>query len=85
MPDVRTYTSEEVSAIIKRALLSTGGADTVTHEDLHGIAREQGIDPARLEAAIRAEEEEGRREKAIEKQLRKNGSSSEQPFQPESM
>lgn len=62
----RTYTSEEVSAIVRRALSHTGGSDSVSYEELEEIARQSGIPKSRLDAAIREEETEGQLERARE-------------------
>lgn len=65
-PTSRRFSSDEVSNIVRRALDGTGGRDDVTYGDLEEIAREQGISPARLQAAIREQESEGDLEKARE-------------------
>lgn len=48
----RKYTQEEVSAILRRALERQGTSSGITHDELIDTARELGIDPIALEAAI---------------------------------
>jgi hypothetical protein len=48
----RRYTSEEVNAILQRALERQGGGASITHNELVETARELGIDPRQLDAAI---------------------------------
>ena len=57
MSSDRRYTQEEVDAILKRALERDGAkgkksADALSHQDLLETAREVGIEPAQIEAAI---------------------------------
>jgi len=53
MSSDRRYSQEEVDAILKRALeRERAPADAVTHQDLLDTAREVGIEPAQVEAAI---------------------------------
>ena len=66
----RRFNSEEVSAIIRRALTSKSGHDEVDYDDLVEIARQSGISPAKLEAALREEAELGEYEKAREEWMR---------------
>jgi hypothetical protein len=57
----RRYTPDEVNEILRRALDRQGGSSTgaLTHEDLIETARELGLDPAQVEAAIIEQEREG--------------------------
>jgi hypothetical protein len=48
----RKYSQEEVSAILRRALDRQGSSSAITHDELIETARELGIDPGALEAAI---------------------------------
>ena len=66
----RQFTSDEVSAIVRRALTDSGGSDTITYEELEDIARKSGIAPGRLESAIRLEESEGALERARDQWVR---------------
>src|SRR5262245_47088601 len=56
MSSDRRYTQEEVDAILKRALEREGakkiGGDALSHQDLLETAREVGIEPSQVEAAI---------------------------------
>src|SRR4051812_15144953 len=57
MSSDRRYTQEEVDAILKRALERDGAqgkktADALSHQDLLETAREVGIEPSQIEAAI---------------------------------
>ncbi len=61
----RRYTSDEVSAIVRRALAGSGG-DDVSHDDLAEIARQSGVSLEQLDAAIEEEEREGELDKARE-------------------
>ncbi len=47
----RRYTSDEVNAILRRALDRQGPSGQVTHDELLETARELGIDPVQVEAA----------------------------------
>lgn len=47
----RHYTSDEVNAILRRALDKQGPVGQVSHDELMETARELGIDPRQLEAA----------------------------------
>ena len=51
------YNQEEVNRIIRRAL-KIKNEDTISHQDLIETAREIGIDPKILEAAIEQEQQE---------------------------
>ena len=51
------YSQEEVNRIIRRAL-KIKNEDTISHQDLIETAREIGIDPKILEAAIEQEQQE---------------------------
>jgi hypothetical protein len=57
----RRYTNEQANAILQRALERQGksGAGTLTHEDLMETARELGIDPSQIEAAMMEQERDG--------------------------
>lgn len=63
-PSSRRYTPEEVSGIVRRALESGGGGETIGHEDLVEIARQSGISQDRLEAAVHDQETLGELEEA---------------------
>jgi len=54
----RGFTQDEVTAIIRRALLMRGPDEAVDQEDLEDIARQSGISPERLRQAIEEEEAE---------------------------
>ncbi len=58
----REYTHEEVDAILRRAIeRQEDGEDRLSHDDLVAAAREVGIDPASVDAAVREVDEEGDR------------------------
>ncbi len=60
----RRFTSDEVTAIVRRALEGRGGQDDVSYQDLEEIARQSGIARDALLLAIDAEEEVGEIERA---------------------
>ena len=67
--DARRFTQDEVNAILRRAIDRQGGASsagTVSYKDLIETARELGIDPSQLEAAMQEQEEQGSTEAARE-------------------
>ena len=59
----KQYSKEEVDRIIRRAL-RLKKVDSVNHQELVDTAREFGIDPQTLEAAIEEDEEVFEKEKA---------------------
>ena len=64
----RRYTPDEVNAILRRAIDRQGASSVgaLTHEDLMETARELGLDPAQVEAAIAEQQEVGAIEAARE-------------------
>jgi hypothetical protein len=48
----RKYSQEEVNAILRRALERQGSSSAITHDELIETAKELGIEPSSLEAAI---------------------------------
>ena len=66
----RRFTSDEVSAIVRRALESRGGQDDVSYQDLEEIARQSGISRDTLQRAIDEEEEVGEFERAKDHWIR---------------
>jgi hypothetical protein len=68
MPDnTRRYSQEEVKEILSRALDNHGpSSGAITHDELLETARELGIDPAQLEAAVAEQESVGAIEGARE-------------------
>jgi hypothetical protein len=66
MESTRRFTTDEVSAIVRRALNGRDAAETVSHEELLETARELGIDPHRLEEAIEEQDALGEIEEARE-------------------
>jgi hypothetical protein len=60
----RRFTSDEVTAIVRRALEGRGGQDDVSYQDLEEIARQSGISRDALLRAIDAEEETGEIDRA---------------------
>jgi hypothetical protein len=72
--ETRRYTTDEVSAIVKRALNGRGAADTVSHTDLLETARDLGIDPGRLQSAIKEQDELGDIEEARDQWRRRRKS-----------
>lgn len=67
----RRFTSDEVSAIVRRALEGRGGQDEVSYQDLEDIARQSGISRDALQHAIDEEEEFGEIERAKEEWIRR--------------
>ncbi len=66
----RRFTSDEVDRIIRRALKDQGG-DTVSQEELFETAKELGIDPGKLEAAIEQDRVESQKASAREAWLKR--------------
>jgi hypothetical protein len=66
----RQYNNEEVNRIIRRAL-KLEQEDTISHQDLIDTAREIGIDPKILEAAILQEQQEFKKEKIRKARLKR--------------
>jgi hypothetical protein len=67
--DARRFTQDEVNEILRRAIDRQGGGGTVgtvSYNDLLDTARELGIDPHQLEAAMQEQEEQGSTEAARE-------------------
>ncbi len=68
MPDQtpRRFTNDEVNAILQRALAQQGGGNAtgLTYDDLLETARELGIDPSQVEAALSEHERESEIEAA---------------------
>lgn len=60
----RRYSSEEVSAIVQRALQRQGQADDISYDDLVDIAKQSGISAQALQQAIEAEAQAGELERA---------------------
>ena len=58
------YNQEQVTAIIRRALLMHDPQDCIGQDDLEEIARQSGISRGRLQRAIAAEQAEGQLEAA---------------------
>ena len=64
----RSYTQDQVNAILRRALEQhKDAADGLSHDQLVETAKEVGIDPAALSAAIDADERERGRQELVEK------------------
>jgi hypothetical protein len=66
----KQYSKDEVDRIIRRAL-KMKKEDSVNHQELIDTAKEFGIDPQTLEAAIKEDQEGFEREKARSKRLRR--------------
>ena len=66
----KQYSKEEVDRIIRRAL-KLKKEDSIKHQELVDTAREFGIDPQTLEAAIEKEQESFAKEKARRTRLRR--------------
>jgi predicted DNA-binding ribbon-helix-helix protein len=65
MDDVnRRFTSAEVSAIVRRALVRQVDSEGISYEELEDIARQSGISVADLHQAIAEEAAVGKRESA---------------------
>jgi hypothetical protein len=60
----RSYSDDEVKAILDRALRRQGSGGEITHNELLETAHELGIDPAALQAAIMEQESVGEIENA---------------------
>ena len=67
----REYTQDQVNAILKRALERRGSSSSVTHQELIETARELGIEPSELEAAIVEQSELGAYEEVRAEWLKK--------------
>ena len=65
----KQYSRDEVDRIIRRALKMKKEEDSVNHQELIDTAKEFGIDPRTLEAAIEKDKEEFEKEKARRKRL----------------
>ena len=64
----KQYSKDEVDRIIRRAL-KLKKEDSISHQELIDTAREFGIDPQTLEAAIEEDKEEFEKERARKKRL----------------
>ena len=64
----KQFSKDEVDRIIRRAL-KLNKEDAISHQELMETAREFGIDPQTLEAAIEEDKEEFEKEKARKKRL----------------
>lgn len=64
------YNKNEVNRIIRRAL-KIKNEDMISHQDLIETAREIGIDPNILEAAIELEQREFKKEKILNARLKR--------------
>ena len=64
----KQYNKDEVDRIIRRAL-KLKKVDSISHQELIDTAREFGIDPQTLEAAVKADKEVFEKEKALKKRL----------------
>ena len=64
------YDNDEVNRIIRRAL-KLKNEDTVSHEDLLETARDIGLDPQIVEAAIEQERRESKKEKILKARLKR--------------
>ena len=64
----RQFSKDEVDRIIRRAL-KLNKEDSISHQELMETAREFGIDPQTLEAAIEEDKKEFQRESARKKRL----------------
>jgi len=64
----RQYSKDEVDRIIRRAL-KLKKEDSISHQELMDTAREFGIDPQTLEAAIEEDKEELEKERARKTRL----------------
>ena len=62
----RQFTSDEVSAIVRRALQSQVASDYISYADLLDIAQQSGISESALRQAIEEEETLGELERAKE-------------------
>ncbi len=66
----KQYSKDEVDRIIRRAL-KMKKEDSVNHQELIDTAKEFGIDPQTLEAAIKEDQEGFEKERARSKRLRR--------------
>jgi hypothetical protein len=66
----RQYSNDEVNRIMRRAL-KLNNEDTVSHEDLMESARDMGLDPQVVEAAIEIEQREFKKEKIRKPRLKR--------------
>ena len=73
----REYTSEEVNRIMRRALKKEQ-SDRISHQDLLHTAKEMGLDPAAVEAAIKQEQTEYQTEREEAEQFAKRKESFKQ-------
>ncbi len=64
----KQFSKDEVDRIIRRAL-KLSKEDSISHQELMETAREFGIDPQTLEAAIEEDKEEFEKERARKKRL----------------
>lgn len=64
----KQFSKDEVDRIIRRAL-KLKKEDSITHQELMDTAREFGIDPETLDAAIEADKQEFEKERARKNQL----------------
>jgi hypothetical protein len=62
----RHFTSDEVSAIVRRALRSRGASNHISYADLLDIAQQSGISESALRQAIEDEDRLGELERAKE-------------------
>lgn len=60
----RKYSQDDVNAILRRALERQGSSSAITHDELMETAKELGIDPAALEAAVNEQQTVGDYESA---------------------
>ena len=67
----RHYTPEEVTAIVRRALNGQSPSDSISYKELLETAKDLGVSPERLEAAVREQEEDGEMDEAREKWRRR--------------
>jgi len=65
-----TYTTDEVTRIIRRALAKKK-EEAVSHQDLLQTAEELGLDPETLKAAIKEERAAFERETAVKEKLQR--------------
>lgn len=67
----RRYSTDEVNAILHRAVARQGGGagNSISHDDLMETARELGLDPSQIEAAIAEQETVGELESAKEQYM----------------
>ena len=70
----RRYSDEEVSAIMRRALVKGRGGDTISHDELVDIAHNSGVSQEALEAALEEQETRGEFEAAKEAWIKRQRS-----------